>query len=258
MEVLESKPYIDEATGEKGIYSRKIYHLDGYLPSWLRTLAPSSALQIHEEVTKNIPPLIQFISLLQAWERFPYCKTIITNPLLGDKFQFDVESWHVENDTGRRDDVVRMADEKLRKKRKIDKLNIAVHQLSDKKYISEKEDPTKIGSKKANKKPLTADDKWMAAEPVMCAYKLVTMKAKIWGIQKKCEAFMLNMERDIFLRFHKQMFCWLDDWYDMTMEEVEAYENQMAEEMNSTLQEAQATQTGKDEVPQLQTNGKDL
>jgi hypothetical protein len=39
------------------------------------------------------------------------------------------------------------------------------------------------------------------------------------------------METNIFLRFHKQIFCWLDEWIEMTMEDVRAFEIKLKEEM---------------------------
>uniref|UniRef100_A0AAZ3SMN7 Phosphatidylinositol transfer protein alpha isoform n=1 Tax=Oncorhynchus tshawytscha TaxID=74940 RepID=A0AAZ3SMN7_ONCTS len=57
VEVLKNEPY--EKDGEKGQYTHKIYHLHSKVPNYVRILAPSTALNIHEK----------------AWNAYPYCRT---------------------------------------------------------------------------------------------------------------------------------------------------------------------------------------
>jgi len=45
-----------------GQYTYKIYHLQSKVPAYIRLLAPKGSLEIHEE----------------AWNAYPYCRTIIT------------------------------------------------------------------------------------------------------------------------------------------------------------------------------------
>lgn len=45
-----------------GQYTYKIYHLASKVPAFIRLLAPKGSLEIHEE----------------AWNAYPYCKTVIT------------------------------------------------------------------------------------------------------------------------------------------------------------------------------------
>lgn len=84
VEVLKNEPY-EKEDGEKGQYTHKIYHLQRYahyhqdlcarcfnwcllfclyfscskVPGFVRMLAPSSALKVHEK----------------AWNAYPYCRT---------------------------------------------------------------------------------------------------------------------------------------------------------------------------------------
>lgn len=46
----------------KGQYTKKIYHLDTKVPALVRLVTPKGALAVHEE----------------AWNAYPYCKTVIT------------------------------------------------------------------------------------------------------------------------------------------------------------------------------------
>jgi len=39
----------------------------------------------------------------------------------------------------------------------------------------------------------------------------------------------MKTEEEIFLRFHKQIFCWLDEWFDLDINELIEKEAQMYE-----------------------------
>jgi hypothetical protein len=60
VEVLVNEPTEHPQYG-KGQYTKKIYHLGSRLPSFIRFVLPAKALLLEEE----------------AWNCFPYCKTII-------------------------------------------------------------------------------------------------------------------------------------------------------------------------------------
>lgn len=45
-----------------GQYTYKIYHLASKVPAFIRLLAPKGSLEVHEE----------------AWNAYPYCRTVIT------------------------------------------------------------------------------------------------------------------------------------------------------------------------------------
>ena len=44
-----------------------------------------------------------------------------------------------------------------------------------------------------------------SVEPVMTAYKLVTVQFKWWGLQTKVENFIHTTERRLFTNFHRQV-----------------------------------------------------
>lgn len=66
IEVLKNEPFTDyPLLGGKyssGQYTYKIYHLASKVPAFIRILLPKNSLEIHEE----------------AWNAYPYCKTVIT------------------------------------------------------------------------------------------------------------------------------------------------------------------------------------
>ncbi len=40
------------------------------------------------------------------------------------------------------------------------------------------------------------------------------------------EIFILQQENRIFKVFHRQLFCWTDRWYGLTMADIRALEDQ--------------------------------
>ena len=66
IEVLKNEPFTDYpllgGRYSSGQYTYKIYHLASKVPAFIRLLLPKNSLEIHEE----------------AWNAYPYCKTVIT------------------------------------------------------------------------------------------------------------------------------------------------------------------------------------
>lgn len=220
IELVESKDYVDEKTGVTGRYTKKVYHLESRVPGWVKLLAPSSALKLDEE----------------SWDAFPSSKTVITNRFFGERFSLTIESRHFDMDKGERENALDL-DEDVLKKRVVSMVDIGADQPTDKNEYKESEDPRLMESKKFPEKygPLT--DGWKdRADPYMCCYKVVTILFKIWGVQGKGENFLMDMEGQIFLKFHKEIFCWLDDWYGLSMEEVIAREAKFYGDMEEKLE----------------------
>ena len=44
------------------------------------------------------------------------------------------------------------------------------------------------------------------------------------------------MVRDVILLGHKQAFCWMDEWFDMKLEDVRKYEEETKEYLDKVLQ----------------------
>jgi len=233
VEVIKNEPYEDEKS--KGQYTEKIYHLGARLPAWIRFLIPASALLLEEK----------------AWNAYPYCKTVLRSPFLGDRFTFIIESRH-ENDDGSQPNVLNIPPDLL-KKREVEFLDISAKLENEKEYKKE-EDPALVRSEKAGRGPLT--EGWKEKKPLMCCYKLVTAEFKMFGVQTKVENFLMAFERDLFLNFHRQVYCWLDQWFGMTMEDIREIENKTKRELDEKLKEGKEGESSekkeetKDEITQ--------
>ncbi|XP_053210293.1 phosphatidylinositol transfer protein alpha isoform-like isoform X2 [Panonychus citri] len=226
-EPFSNNPLLDGKYGE-GQYTFKIYHLQSKVPSFVKYLAPKGSLAIHEE----------------AWNAYPYCKTILTNPsYMKDGFHITIESLHLPDD-GKQENVHQLAPNKL-KNREVQIIDIANDPVSAKDY-KESEDPTKFKSIKTGRGPLAKD--WVkTTDHIMCCYKLVTVEFKWRGLQNRIESFIHQTERRLFLSLHRQIFCWIDRWYDLTIDDIRAIEEETKRELNELRKQNQVRGRGGDE-----------
>ncbi|XP_029373740.1 phosphatidylinositol transfer protein alpha isoform-like [Echeneis naucrates] len=216
VEVLANEPY--EKDGEKGQYTHKIYHLQSKVPGFIRALAPKGALDIEEK----------------AWNAYPYCRTILKNNYMKDNFMIKIETWH-KPDMGNQENVHGLD------KSSWESVEIIDIDIADRSSISQKDykpelDPAIYKSKKTGRGPLGPNWKEELVDnpncPHMCAYKLVTVEFKWRGLQSKIENFIQKMEGRVFTHFHRQLFCLIDEWIDMSMDDIRHVEEETKKELD--------------------------
>jgi hypothetical protein len=214
IQILENRPYDDE--NGKGQYTHKILFIGSKLPGWLRSFIPASALQIEEK----------------AWNAYPYCKTVYSVPFLGDRFSISLTTKYLP-DGGFMENAFKKSEEEL-KDRVVDTLDIAYDPIDPSKYKPE-EDPTIYLSKKTGRGKLAKD--WRDThKPIMCSYKECAVQLKVWGIQTAGESFIHKVGlRDVFLLGHRQAFCWIDEWFGMTMDDIRKLEDETKAELDKLL-----------------------
>ncbi|KAK8641291.1 hypothetical protein V6N13_010706 [Hibiscus sabdariffa] len=207
VEVLENRPFEDDVYG-KGQYTSKLYRLQSKVPSWLTTLAPKDALVMKEE----------------SWNAYPRCKTVIKCPYFS-KLCVTIETVHLE-DNGKSENVHGLNKEQL-KARQVEFIDITLPTTDCWSYAvgSRDFDFTKFKSEKTGRGPLL--EGWQdKCDPVMTAYKLVTINAPYWGFGCKLEQALLAGERALFVESHRNCFAWIDEWFGMTMEQLSELEEQ--------------------------------
>ncbi|NP_001080274.1 phosphatidylinositol transfer protein, beta L homeolog [Xenopus laevis] len=220
IEVLKNEPY--EKNGEKGQYTHKIYHLQSKVPSFVKMLAPEGSLVFHEK----------------AWNAYPYCCTIVTNEYMKDDFFVKIETWH-KPDFGEQENVHGLDCDTWKE------VEVVPIDIADRSQINEgdykaNEDPAIYRSEKTGRGPLKQDWKKALANnpssPHMCAYKLVTVKFQWWGLQGKVERFIHKQEKRLFTNFHRQLFCSLDRWVELNMEDIRRMEDETQKELDEMRQ----------------------
>jgi len=200
--------------------------LSSKVPAFVRLLAPNGALELHEE----------------AWNGYPYCKTVLTNEYMKENFKIVLESLHV-GDRGDSENALNLSPEEL-KKRTVEKIDIAEQLLETKDY-KEDEDPTLFHSEKTGRGPLK--DNWIEkVDPVMCCYKVVTCEFKWFGLQNKIENFIQKTNKYLLYKFHRQVFCWIDKWVEMTIEDIRKLEADTKLDLEKRIKEGEVTNKSQD------------
>ncbi|KAJ0057495.1 hypothetical protein NL108_009233, partial [Boleophthalmus pectinirostris] len=144
-----------------------------------------------------------------------------------EKFSIDIETYY-KPDTGNQVDVFNLSSAEKRV-RTIDPIDIVKDYIAPHEYLVE-EDPKLYQSIKTKRGPLSED--WIeeinqnpGQNPVMCAYKLCKVEFRYWGMQSKIERFIHDVGlRKVMVRAHRQAWCWQDEWYGLTIEDIRLLE----------------------------------
>ncbi|KAF7729349.1 hypothetical protein EC973_004605 [Apophysomyces ossiformis] len=214
VEVLKNEPYENEKTAEKGQYTYKIFRLASRVPSFVRAIAPTGSLDLYEEVRRLGMPI----------------HTAEQNGWLKDNFSIVYETMHVDGSRGELENALQIPDADLAK-REVIVIDVANDSIDPKDYKSE-EDPKLYHSEKTGRGPLVDPDWQKRCEPVMTCYKLVYIEFKWFGLQTKVESFIAKSIHNLFTKFHRQLFCWTDKWYGMTIQDIRDLEAQIKEDLD--------------------------
>ncbi|KAK2887994.1 membrane-associated phosphatidylinositol transfer protein 2-like isoform X3 [Channa argus] len=209
VEILENKPY-EDGPGGSGQYTHKVYHIGKHIPSWFCAILPQAALRVEEE----------------SWNAYPYTRTRYTCPFV-EKFSIDIETYY-KPDTGNQVDVFNLSSTEKRQ-RTVDPIDIVNDYIPPHEYLAE-EDPKLYQSVKTKRGPLS--EVWIeeinqspGQTPIMCAYKLCKVEFRYWGMQSKIERFIHDVGlRKVMVRAHRQAWCWQDEWYGLTIEDIRQLE----------------------------------
>lgn len=194
-----------------GIYSYKIYRLKSKVPWVLQKLFPEQAFEVHEE----------------SWNAYPYCKTILTNPgYMGDDSFLLIESIHLP-DNGTSENPLNVD-----KKRDIVYVDICDDEAIGVANYRPELDPKIFLSSRTGRGQLR--ENWVeTVSPMMCCYKTVSIQFKCLGIGSFVERTIMKQYIKIFANFHRNAFCWIDDWFDLTDEELQKFDDEVAKELKS-------------------------
>merc|ERR1712150_34801 len=221
----------DGPGGKGGQYTHKIYHVGSHLPAWLKSLMPKTALIVEEE----------------AWNAYPYTKTIFRCPFV-DKFSLECETYYTP-DGGHQDNIFNLSDSEKRN-RIVDLIDVVKDNVGVVYEDAEKEDPEIYISEKTGRGPLNED--WIEEysadcegkqQPtengcsIMCAYKLCRVEFRYWGMQSKIERFIHDTAlRKTMLKGHLQAWTWQDEWDGLTMEDIRELEQKTAADLKRRMQ----------------------
>lgn len=201
-----------------GQYTEKIIFVADKVPGVVRTLAPKGSMEMQEN----------------SWNAYPHERTEISNPeYLKEAFSLSIKSVHL-SDRGTTDNALNL-DADVLSKREVEYIDIANDPVNPR-DVDPETDPQTFKSVKTGRGELGED--WSkTVEPVMCCYKLVTCEFKWFGMQERIEKIISRYERRLFQMFNRKVFCWMDKWYGLKMEEI----RQMEEETRLELYDLRTT-----------------
>lgn len=219
VEFLQNEPFFEETTGKEGQYTYKKISKDSRVPAWIRMIAPEGSLDVYE----------------RSWNCYPEYKTIITNGYLKENFHITIKTRHLPFNGTFEDPHNIQGTETVM-------IDIANDTVDD----STVPDPSKFVSKKTGRGGL--GEHWISESierktPLMCCYKLVEVELKSYMfIERKLEQIILAKCRQIITVFMRQLFCWIDEWYGLTLHDIRKVEEQTKSELNELY--AQGTHRG--------------
>ncbi|KAA6356221.1 MAG: hypothetical protein EZS28_048252, partial [Streblomastix strix] len=93
-------------------------------------------------------------------------------------------------------------------------------------------------SEKTNRGPLKLG--WVQSAqsdnvPVTTAHKVAKMEFKVFGFQRVVEKYGVNVCRGVMQNAIRQQFCWIDEYYGWSLEDVQKFESKEAEEAKKLI-----------------------
>lgn len=214
----------------KGQYTKKIYKLSSKVPKYIRALFTpvigAEGFNFHEE----------------AWNAYPYCKTVITNPgYMKDNYKVVVESMHLPD---RGDCLNALEIDNAAGKipatavQILDVSSAKSHILKDPSFPEPSEFVAKLEA--GSRGPLGGKG-WTSSQdlPIMTCYKRVSVHCK-WGIfQNKLENFIMDQYRDVLLAFHQKIWLWIERWSHLSLDDVRELEDQTQNELLERIKDSE-------------------
>ncbi|XP_050680822.1 cytoplasmic phosphatidylinositol transfer protein 1 [Leptidea sinapis] len=241
VEVIANEEINDEVNGN-GQFTEKRIHLSSHLPYWLQSIIPK-VFYITEKAWNYYPYTITGMFeticclIFNLYFELRFFKVYFFFFMFGNieytcsflpKFSVSIQTRYEDNN-GTSENCLGLTQEEL-EQREVDVIDIGYDEIKPHHY-KENEDPKLFKSVKTERGPLV--EGWRDShKPIMCCYKLVNTKFEVWGLQTKVEDYVQTAIREILLLGHRQAFTWMDEWYNMTIEDVRNYEKDMQEKTN--------------------------
>ncbi|KEG05075.1 hypothetical protein YYE_00654 [Plasmodium vinckei vinckei] len=200
--ILKNESYVENNT--KGQYTLKKLNILHKMPKWLLNFVDKKYCTIEE----------------QCWNAYPYIKTIFQSSGF-PKARIELESSHhlgfdtEYNPLNLSDDLLNL--------RKIIYIDIVNDKVGSKEYNSN-EEPSLFLSQKTGRGHFQSNWK-ETSKHVMTCYKLITLDIPYFGLFcSKIENWIISAIRDNLLKYHKKAFCWIDEWFDLKIEDIRKIE----------------------------------
>eukprot|EP00127_Corallochytrium_limacisporum_P007027 Clim_evm35s240 gene=Clim_evmTU35s240 len=234
VDVIANEPCESPENGP-GQYTEKNIHLQSRLPAWLTSILPKV-----------------FYITERAWNHYPYTITRHTCSFVPG-FSVEIETFFA-NDSGKdgtdhhftpeEDKELRAKHQAKWNEKNPDRTVVHIDIVNDAPYRESmaKTDPSlkDFTCEKVNRGPWEGNT-WMdGTEPIMCSYKCVSVIFSWWGFQTRVEDLIHSVVQDVLLLGHRQAVAWMNEWIEMSVEDVRQYEKDMIAKIEAEKAAAQA------------------
>ena len=196
-----------------GQYTYKI-HMIGSLPWWLKLCVRGKKADIHEE----------------SWNSHPFFITIVSLPMFGGRFHGDIKSMSIDFESPKTDNVFNLGKNDLEKRKSVD-IDIAGQM-----FKSYEDDPKQFKSKKTGRGPL--GDDWMnKMDHISNNYTLIVIDLNVSNflIPGRFKKYVIRMATKIMWKYYRKMFCTMDEWINLTMDDIRKLEKECAERLPAEI-----------------------
>ena len=222
VDIANTRENIHSKTGQ---YTKKMYMMESRLPWFIRKLLPKESTVLNEK----------------SWNMYPTVKTLLTNDYFKNSFRIQLDTITKAVQNGVPDDNVHNLTAEQLAVREVVVCDIS-EQVPSNEYKAD-EDPCKFKSVRTGRGPLLPG--WInKQQPLICVYKLICIEFKVFGLQTKVESYLKNMYKSLFVTFHRQIFCWMDRWYGLTIEDIRRIEDELANALVTKIQEGEISNYG--------------
>jgi len=193
----------------EGMFSHKVYSIKSKVPLLLSALQPDDAFKMEE----------------LSWNAYPYTKSIICQPDYDRRNYISIESIHLA-DKGTTENALNLPPELIAKRRVV-YLNIYDTENIEENDITASLDPRQVRSRRTGRGPLLSREWANDMEPVMCVYKLLRVNLNVRFFKEMVESQVVQLYETMFLKIHRETFCLIDEWYNMSSSDIDAYKRQI-------------------------------
>ena len=71
----------------------------------------------------------------------------------------------------------------------------------------------------------------------MTCYKFVSVDFRWFGLQAKVESFILGHYQEMLLALHQHIWCWMDKWQPLTLEEMHRIEEETKRRLDAQIKD---------------------
>lgn len=217
--VIPPEPRQDPDLGNV-LYEHSILHLSDQIPRTIRMLSPKGSPEVH----------------IKRHTNYPEVRSEYTNHYMKDAFHIRTQETSIAGKEENNNAL--LLDEEKVSARRVIAIDILNPRISDENKLLTPNLEKIIPD--ARQKSLATD--WLSTESeTMINYQFSEINFKWFGLQERVESILEKTFVRINSIYYRRMYYWIDEWYNMTISDIEKYEETIKEELDKKRNSAEFT-----------------